>query len=43
MYDKELIMQRLHQHGILTIYSEPNELTVQSINKYLEIKARGIF
>lgn len=43
MYDKELIVQRLNQHGILTIYSEPKELTIESINKYLELKARGVF
>ncbi|MBQ0147992.1 MAG: DUF58 domain-containing protein [Flavobacteriaceae bacterium] len=42
-YDKELIIHRLHQYGIHTIYTEPNQLTVNSINKYLELKARGIF
>jgi uncharacterized protein (DUF58 family) len=42
-YDKELIINRLHQFGILTIYCEPKELSINLINKYLEIKARGIF
>ena len=42
-YDKELIIQRLHQIGILTIYCEPKELSINLINKYLEIKARGLF
>lgn len=42
-YDKELIINRLHQHGIHTIYSNPNDLTVNSINKYFELKARGLF
>lgn len=42
-YDKELIISRLHQYGIHTIYTEPNDLTVNSINKYLELKARGLF
>ena len=42
-FDKELIIQRLHQSGIHTIYTEPNDLTVNSINKYLELKAKGLF
>lgn len=42
-YDKELIIQRLHQIGILTIYCEPKDLSIKLINKYLEIKARGLF
>ncbi|MGV0833666.1 DUF58 domain-containing protein [Empedobacter brevis] len=42
-YDKELIINRLHQFGILTIYCEPKELSIHLINKYLEIKARGLF
>ena len=42
-YDKELIINRLHQFGIMTIYCEPKELYINLINKYLEIKARGIF
>ena len=42
-FDKELIINRLHQFGILTIYCEPKELSIHLINKYLEIKARGIF
>lgn len=42
-YDKELIINRLHQVGILTIYCEPQELSINLINKYLEIKARGLF
>lgn len=42
-FDKELIIQRLHQSGIFTIYTEPTDLTINSINKYLELKARGLF
>lgn len=42
-YEKELIINKLHRYGIHTIYTEPNELTVNSINKYLELKARGLF
>lgn len=42
-YDKELIINKLNQFGIHTIYSEPNQLTINAINKYLELKARGLF
>lgn len=43
LYEKQLIIQELQSHGIQTIYTEPSHLTVNSINKYLEVKARGIF
>src|SRR5690554_3994698 len=41
-YEKELIIQELQANGIQTIFTEPENLTVNSINKYLEIKARGM-
>ncbi|HEY4060929.1 MAG TPA: DUF58 domain-containing protein [Puia sp.] len=39
-YEKRLIVKELNQHGISTILTAPENLTVQTINKYLEIKAR---
>lgn len=42
LYEKQLIVQELNAHGIQTILTEPGNLTVNSINKYLEIKARGL-
>jgi len=33
-------VKELNQHGILTILTPPENLTVQTVNKYLEIKAR---
>jgi uncharacterized protein (DUF58 family) len=39
-YEKRLIVKELNQHGILTILTAPGDLTVQTVNKYLEIKAR---
>lgn len=42
VYEKSLIIQELHRHGIQTIYTAPEQLTINSINKYLEIKARGL-
>ncbi len=38
--EKRLIVKELNQHGILTILTAPENLTVQTVNKYLEIKAR---
>ncbi len=39
-YEKRLIVKELNQHGIATILTPPEELTVHTVNKYLEIKAR---
>ncbi|MFN3839140.1 MAG: DUF58 domain-containing protein [Cyclobacteriaceae bacterium] len=41
-YDKKLIVKELQQAGIQTILTAPERLTVNTINKYLELKARGI-
>jgi uncharacterized protein (DUF58 family) len=41
-YEKKLIVNELHKHGIQTILTAPEDLTVKTINKYLEIKARGL-
>lgn len=39
-YEKRLIVKELNQHGIATILTPPELLTVRAVNKYLEIKAR---
>jgi uncharacterized protein (DUF58 family) len=39
-YEKRLIVKELQQHGIATILTAPENLTVHTVNKYLEIKAR---
>jgi uncharacterized protein (DUF58 family) len=41
-YEKRLMAKKLQQHGIQTVLTKPEDLTVNTINKYLEIKARGI-
>ncbi len=41
-YEKKLIVNELNKFGIQTILTKPQELTVNTINKYLEIKARGL-
>lgn len=35
------IARELRQHGIQTILSRPQDLSINSINKYLELKAKG--
>lgn len=40
--DKLLIVKELNRYGIHTILSTPENLTINSINKYLEFKARGL-
>jgi hypothetical protein len=41
-YEKKLIVNELHKHRIQSILTAPEDLTVNTINKYLEIKARGL-
>ncbi len=40
VYEKRLIVKELQKHGIATILTAPQHLTVSVVNKYLEIKAR---
>ncbi len=39
-FEKRLIVKELNKHGILTILTPPEQLTVNTVNKYLELKAR---
>lgn len=41
-YDKKLIVKELAKHGIQALLTDPEHLTINSINKYLELKARGM-
>ena len=41
-FEKRLIVQELKKYGIHSILTEPENLTINSINKYLEIKSRGL-
>jgi uncharacterized protein (DUF58 family) len=41
-FEKKLIIQELRKYGIFSVYTLPENLNIQVINKYLEIKARGI-
>jgi uncharacterized protein (DUF58 family) len=40
VYEKRLIVKELQQHGIFTILTAPQNLTINTVNKYLELKAR---
>jgi uncharacterized protein (DUF58 family) len=42
IYDKKLIAKELQHYGIHPVLTEPGQLTVNAINKYLELKARGL-
>jgi uncharacterized protein (DUF58 family) len=42
IYEKRLIVSTLKQNGILSLLTTPENLSVDVINKYLEMKARNI-
>lgn len=41
-YEKKLIVKELQKHGIQSILTPPQKLTINTINKYLELKARNL-
>ncbi len=41
-FEKRLIVNELKKYGIYSILTTPENLTIDTINKYLEIKARGL-
>ena len=42
IYEKKEMVRRLQQYGIQAMLTKPWDLTINSINKYLESKARGL-
>jgi len=42
IFEKKLIVTELKKYGIYSVLTQPENLTLDTINKYLEIKARGI-
>lgn len=40
--EKKQIIQQLGQYGIQSILTDPKDLSIHTINKYLELKARGM-
>ncbi len=43
MYEKKHIVNELKKYGIQSVLTKPENLTGDSINKYLQLKSRGIF
>lgn len=41
-YEKKRIVRELKQYGIQSILTAPQDLTANTVNKYLELKARGM-
>lgn len=41
-YEKQQIVKELGQYGIQAMLTPPQSLTVNTVNKYLELKARGM-
>ena len=40
LFEKKLIVKELQKHGILSVLTSPEKLTINALNKYLEIKNR---
>jgi len=42
IYEKEQIVAKLKQYGIQAILTKPEDLSLNTVNKYLELKSRGL-
>jgi uncharacterized protein (DUF58 family) len=40
-HEKKQIVSKLKKHGIQTILSKPEDLSINTVNKYLELKSKG--
>lgn len=40
--EKAQMVQKLNQYGIQSVFTRPEELSLNTINKYLELKSRGL-
>jgi len=40
IHEKKIIVKELQKHGILSVLAPPQQVTVDTLNKYLELKAR---
>ena len=40
VFEKKMIVKELQQQGILAVLTSPEKLTVQAVNKYLELKSK---
>ena len=42
LFEKRSFLNELSKYGIHTLFAAPEDIHIQTINKYLEIKARGL-
>jgi len=42
LYEKQQMVQELKHVGITSVFTTPEDLTINTINKYLELKSRGL-
>lgn len=42
VFEKKIIVKELEKHGIHCILTNPQKLSINTINKYMELKARGL-
>ena len=42
LQEKKEMVNKLRQYGIQAILTKPQDLTLNTINKYLELKSRGL-
>ncbi|MEO0789090.1 MAG: DUF58 domain-containing protein [Bacteroidota bacterium] len=42
LYQKDMLAQKLRQYGIQAMQTRPENLSLETINKYLELKKRGL-
>lgn len=42
VYEKKMIVRELQKYGIIAILTAPEQVTVNSVNKYLELKSRQL-
>lgn len=40
--EKRSMLQKLQQYGIQAVLTRPEDLSIQTVNKYLELKSRGL-
>lgn len=42
VYEKRLMVKELNRNGIMAVLTSPKNLTINTLNKYLEIKAKAL-
>jgi uncharacterized protein (DUF58 family) len=42
IFEKQHVVAKLKRHGVYSLLTEPDNLSVNLINKYLEMKAHGV-